>query len=216
MQHTDPKDVAKKSLVPTWLRVIIPLALIGVWLGIGSAGGMSFGEINDVATNDRADQLPESAESTKVAELQHRFRESNAIPAIVVFQRDDGLTDADDELVDELSREINSLETVEGISRPIVSEDEQAVEVIALVDPTNDVGAIVSDLRERISPHADDGLSIYVAGPAGLTAEIIAAFSGIDGLLLAVALVAVLIILIIVYKSEEHTSELQSLSHLLY
>ncbi|HLS03998.1 MAG TPA: MMPL family transporter, partial [Actinomycetales bacterium] len=201
MQHTDPKDVAKKSLVPTWLRVIIPLALIGVWLGIGSAGGMSFGEINDVATNDRADQLPESAESTKVAELQHRFRESNAIPAIVVFQRDDGLTDADDELVDELSREINSLETVEGISRPIVSEDEQAVEVIALVDPTNDVGAIVSDLRERISPHADDGLSIYVAGPAGLTAEIIAAFSGIDGLLLAVALVAVLIILIIVYRS---------------
>src|SRR5690625_1981716 len=150
MQNTEPKDVAKKSLVPTWLRVIIPLALIGVWLSIGSAGGMSFGEINDVATNDRADQLPESAESTKVAELQHRFRESNAIPAIVVFQRDDGLTDADDELVAELSRETNSLETVEGIWQPIVSEDEQAVEVTAPADPTTAVAPIVSALARRI------------------------------------------------------------------
>src|SRR5690625_7312680 len=119
MQKHRDGSPAQKSSVPSWLRVLIPLVLIAVWLGVGSAGGKMFSEINDVATNDRADQLPESAESTKVAELQHRFRESNAIPAIVVFQRDDSLTDADDELVDELSREINSLETVEGISRHI-------------------------------------------------------------------------------------------------
>src|SRR5690625_5832130 len=58
-------------------------------------------------------------------------------------------------------------------------------------------------MREIASGYAegDDGLAIYVAGPAGLTADIIDAFSGIDGLLLAVALIAVLIILIIVYRS---------------
>jgi len=172
-----------------------------VWLAIGAAGGNSFSEINDVASNDRTDQLPSSAESTQVAELQHQFRESDAIPAIIVLQRDGGLTDADHELVDELSREVNGLDAVEQISQPIISEDDEAVEVIALIDTTNDVGDVVEDVRERAATHEQDGLSIYVAGPAGLTADIIAAFSGIDGLLLGVALIAVLIILIIVYRS---------------
>lgn len=203
MQKHRDGSPAQKPSVPSWLRVLIPLVLVAVWLGVGSAGGKMFGEINDVATNDRADQLPESAESTKVAEMQHAFRASDAIPAIMVLQRDGGLTDADDELVDDLSSEINAMGEVEQISQPIVSEDEEAVEVIALISATDDVGDIVQDMREIASDYAegDGGLAIYVAGPAGLTADILDAFSGIDGLLLAVALIAVLIILIIVYRS---------------
>ncbi|HLR55517.1 MAG TPA: MMPL family transporter [Actinomycetales bacterium] len=203
MQKHRDGSPAQKSSVPSGLRVLIPLVLIAVWLGVGSAGGKMFSEINDVATNDRADQLPESAESTKVAEMQHAFRASDAIPAIMVLQRDGGLTDADDELVEDLSSEINAMDEVEQISQPIVSEDEEAVEVIALISATDDVGDIVQDMREIASDYAegDDGLAIYVAGPAGLTADIIDAFSGIDGLLLVVALIAVLIILIVVYRS---------------
>src|SRR5690625_793394 len=201
MHKQQTSATSKKSAVPSWLRVLIPFALIVIWLGVGSVGGKTYSEINDVASNDRADQLPSTAESTQVAALQHEFRDSNAIPAIIVAQRDGGLTDADHELMDDLSREVNAMDEVEGISQPIVAEDEQAVEVIALIDTTNDVGDVVEDLRDQISTHTGEGLNIYVAGPAGLTADIIAAFSGIDGLLLVVALVAVLIILIVVYRS---------------
>ena len=42
---------------------------------------------------------------------------------------------------------------------------------------------------------------MFVTGPAGFTAYLVAGFAGIDGLLLGVALLAVLIILILVYRS---------------
>src|SRR5690625_3218380 len=148
MPESQKLSSSQKSPTPTLVRILIPLVLILVWLAIGSAGGKSFGEINDVASNDRADQLPSSAESTQVAALQHEFRESNAIPAILVLQRDAGLTDADHDSVDELSREVNGMDAVEQISQPIISEDEQAVEVIALIPPGNEVGDVVIYLRD--------------------------------------------------------------------
>src|SRR5690606_9340940 len=42
---------------------------------------------------------------------------------------------------------------------------------------------------------------VYITGPAGFAADIISAFSGIDGLLLLVALGAVFLILVVVYRS---------------
>nr|WP_306415710.1 MMPL family transporter [Arthrobacter livingstonensis] len=45
------------------------------------------------------------------------------------------------------------------------------------------------------------GVSVHVTGPAGFTADLIEGFSGIDGVLLGVALLAVFIILILVYRS---------------
>ncbi|MET1053333.1 MAG: hypothetical protein ABWX65_11910, partial [Mycetocola sp.] len=61
---------ARDSRVPTWLRVLIPVALIVIWFGLFGAGGASFGQISDVSTNDQSQQLPASAEATKVQELQ--------------------------------------------------------------------------------------------------------------------------------------------------
>src|SRR5690606_27129988 len=45
------------------------------------------------------------------------------------------------------------------------------------------------------------GLDAHVTGPAGFSADLGDAFAGIDGLLLAVALAAVLVILVLVYRS---------------
>ncbi|WP_240917898.1 MMPL family transporter [Phycicoccus sp. HDW14] len=45
------------------------------------------------------------------------------------------------------------------------------------------------------------GLEAWVGGPGGLIADFSAAFAGIDGILLLVALVVVLVILLIVYRS---------------
>ena len=45
------------------------------------------------------------------------------------------------------------------------------------------------------------GAEVHIAGPAGLIADLGAAFAGIDGLLLLVTLSAVLVILILVYRA---------------
>src|SRR3712207_7876880 len=56
-----------------------------------SVGGPYFGKISEVSTNDQSSFLPESTESTRVTALQDGFRDSDAIPAIVVMVRDGGL-----------------------------------------------------------------------------------------------------------------------------
>jgi RND superfamily putative drug exporter len=98
--------------VPTRLRVLLPVALIFVWLGLSSAGGASFGQISSVSTNDQSRQLPASAEATKVQELQAEFRSDDVIPALVVYERDGGLTDADLAHIDEDGADFGELEGV--------------------------------------------------------------------------------------------------------
>ena len=48
---------------------------------------------------------------------------------------------------------------------------------------------------------APSGLTTYVTGPGGVTADFVTAFGGIDGILLGVALGVVFVILLIVYRS---------------
>ena len=56
-------------------------------------------------------------------------------------------------------------------------------------------------MRTTIDETLPDGLEAWVTGPAGFTADLVEGFLGIDGLLLGVALLAVFIILVIVYRS---------------
>ena len=186
-----------------WVRLLIPIALVLVWLGVAGAGGSAFGQINSVATNDQSQQLPASAEATRVQELQKQFRASDVIPAVLVYQRDAGLTDADRALI---TARIADLDGVKGVasgaaSPAIVSEDGQAAEAFVPLDTSVKVSDTVEVIRAQLAEGLPSGLSVYVTGPAGLSADIAGAFSGIDGLLLLVALAAVLVILIVVYRS---------------
>ncbi len=64
-------------------------------------------------------------------------------------------------------------------------------------DPLGDVVGAVRTAAEA----AGGGAAIHVTGPAGLIGDLGAAFAGIDGLLLIVALSAVLLILFLVYRA---------------
>lgn len=194
---------ARDSRVPTWLRVLIPVALIFVWFGLFGAGGASFGQISAVSTNDQSQQLPASAEATKVQELQSEFRSDDVIPALVVYQRDGGLTDADLAQIDD---DIAAFGDVDGVlaedsSPAIASEDGEAAQVVLTLDTDVKVADTVEELRGILDENAVDGLTSAITGPAGLTADLTGAFAGIDGLLLLVALGAVFVILVIVYRS---------------
>ncbi|MDN6173332.1 MAG: efflux RND transporter permease subunit, partial [Yaniella sp.] len=76
-----------------------------------------------------------------------------------------------------------------------------AVQAFVPINSEADTGDVVAQVGDELDSSVPDELSVYVTGPAGFTADLTAAFAGIDGLLLAVALAAVFIILIVVYRS---------------
>ena len=69
------------------------------------------------------------------------------------------------------------------------------------VSTDGEVVDTVEALRTTLDDQLPDGLEAWVTGPAGFTADLVTGFLGIDGLLLIVALGAVFIILVIVYRS---------------
>jgi len=191
--------------VPRWLRILLPAALILVWLTAASIGGPYFGRIDEVSSNDQTTYLPSSADATRVSALQKNFTDSDAIPAIVVFRTDDGAALTDEQRAG-IQTQVDGLSTITGvaddISPAIPSEDEQAVEVFVPIDASGEVRDTVESMRSYLLREGSvDGVTGFVTGPAGFTADIGDAFAGIDGILLLTALGAVFLILFIVYRS---------------
>ncbi|MGN6204811.1 MMPL family transporter, partial [Humibacter sp.] len=195
-------STVENTRVPRWLRILLPAVLIVVWLALAGVGGPFFGRVSQVSSNDQSSYLPASADATKVADLQPKFSGSSAVPAIVVYQRSSGLTKDDLASIREDSNTIAGLPGVHGdVSPPVSSKDGKAAEVfVPFVDDSN-LDAHVAGLRTHLDSSTPNGVNSYITGPAGFTADLVAAFGGIDGILLAVALAAVFVILVIVYRS---------------
>ena len=191
----------KTSSPSRLLRLGIPVLLVLIWFVGGSIGGPYFGKVEEVATNDQSSFLPASADSTQVQERLSEFTGGDSIPAVVVVTGDGALSDTQREEIGVLAEEIGAVEGVGEVSPPIPSEDGEAVQLFVPIDTSGDVAESVEVLRETIAEALPDGVNAWVTGPAGFTADLSAAFLGIDGLLLAVALGAVFIILVIVYRS---------------
>lgn len=195
-----------KSHTPSrWLRILIPSILILVWLAVGGIGGPIFGKLSEVSTNDQASFLPVSAESTKVQKLQSEFATSNSVPAIVIIESQQTITPSQ---MGELQSVKSTIQSVDGVGSspgtvigPIPSQDGRAVEFIIALPEGADINQIVGDMRTALKTGLPDGMTVYVTGPAGLVADLVGAFAGIDGLLLYVTLAAVFVILLLVYRS---------------
>ncbi|QNA93192.1 hypothetical protein [Microbacterium sp. Se63.02b] len=69
--------------------MLIPVALILVWLVGASLGGPLFGKVDEVSSNDQTTYLPESADATKVQQRLGDFNDSDDIPAIAVLTSDE-------------------------------------------------------------------------------------------------------------------------------
>ncbi|HET7414610.1 MAG TPA: MMPL family transporter [Arthrobacter sp.] len=186
-----------------WLRVTIPAVLIIIWLAAAGFGGPTFGKLSSVSTNDQAAFLPANAEATKVSEWQSQFRESDQIPAIVVLESEDAINARELPEYAALVDDISNVEGVLGgkIAGPIPSDDGVAVQYIVPIADSGEIQETVGALTETVSSNAPEGTTSYITGPAGLTADLVNAFGGIDGILLGVALAAVFIILLVVYRA---------------
>lgn len=185
-----------------WLRIGIPALLVLIWLAVGSLGGPYFGKVDEVSTNDRSSFLPEGADATQVNERLADFLGEDSIPAVVVVTGDGDLSDEDVADIQALADDIAGIDGVqEDVSPPILSEDGEAVQIFVPIDASGEVGETVEAIRTLVTDELPDGFEAWVTGPAGFTADLVEGFLGIDGLLLGVALIAVFLILVIVYRS---------------
>jgi RND superfamily putative drug exporter len=216
MKHTSPSDTVQVPDDPEhgsharqarksprrWVRILLPAILILAWLTGAAVGGPYFGKVDEVSSNDQTTFLPESAEATQVQQLQDDFTDSDAIPAIALFEAQDELTEEQLTTIEEALESAVDVEGIEeDISPPIPSDDGVAVQAFIPINSDADTAEVVSVLSDELNKGTPDEVTVYVTGPAGFSADLSQAFAGIDGLLLAVALVAVFIILIVVYRS---------------
>ncbi len=192
--HTPPR-------APFWLRWLTPVVLVLAWLAIAGVGGPTFGRLDEVSSNDQASFLPAGAEATEARDWQEKFRDSGEVPAVVVIESGAAFTPAQLGQAAALKGALEALRTGSTVIGPIPAEDQRAVQFIVPIPSAGEVKDAVHELREAVREGAPEGTQTFVTGPAGLAADLAGAFAGIDGLLLLVALGAVFVILLVVYRS---------------
>lgn len=201
-QRTTAELKPLRKAGPRWLRILLPAVLIVIWFTGAGLGGPLFGKIDEVSSNDQTSYLPESAEATEVRGALGEFLGDDTIPAIVVFSSDDTLDDSQLEAINtEVQRTTEIAGVADDISPVIPSEDGLAAQVFVPIDADAEVADAVREIGDELRDSAPSGVNVHVTGPAGFTADLVAGFAGIDGILLLVALLAVFVILIFVYRS---------------
>ncbi len=218
-------DLPQRSgWVRRW-RWVAALLLVLLWLGIGGGGGSFAGKLSQVQKTDTTSFLPADAESRRAGELAKKFVTTQSYPGFVVVESGEKLTPAKLAEIRTAVEGIPALEVpvtghpsvkvgdylVPGPIPVVPSQDGTAALALVSFDLL-DFGATLADgksplqksveaIRTGLKPLADDGTKVYVTGPAGIVADLVKAFGGIDGILIVVALLTVLVILLVVYRS---------------
>jgi RND superfamily putative drug exporter len=174
------------------------------WLVVIGIAGPLAGKLTGAQENDTAAWLPGSAESTKVLEIQQSFQSPNALPAVIVYERDSGLTADDRARAAADAQQLARFEGVQGKpTGPIPSDDGKAMQTVVTFDLGSDgwqkAPGIADRIRELGSGPA--GLAVHVTGPFGLAADSASAFEGIDSALLFATVAVVVVILLLTYRS---------------
>ncbi|MGW7292170.1 MMPL family transporter [Streptomyces xiamenensis] len=181
----------------------IPLILLALWLGIGGVLGPFAGRLGEVSTNDQAAFLPRSAESTRVIEEQRAFDQDGTLPAIVVWTATDGgpLPEGAAAVAGAALAALEGEPGVLGVSPALLSEDGEALQGVVQLPPDlgEELEPVLESVREAVT--VPGGLTALIGGPAASQVDLSGAFAGIDGLLLGVAVITVLLILLLVYRS---------------
>lgn len=178
--------------------------VLALWIVVLVGGATLAGKLTGVQDNDAESWLPGNAESTKAFSESAAFTSTTAIPAVVVYERSGGLTDADRAKAEADAEEFAGFPELDGqIAGPFPSDDGEALQTILPLSIGDDwVRSIqlAEDIQQQIGG-GPDGLDAVVAGPLATTADQADAFEGIDSTLLLVTISVVVVILLITYRS---------------
>ncbi len=177
-----------------WITVLFWVALLAFASPLAS-------RLSDVQDNDVVTWLPDSAESLQVAQLQDQFNAGDATTAIIVYQRDGGLSQDDFATIETDAQEITEAFPGNQQSPVIPSEDGQvAILNVQFQLQDDDTSDLVDQLREIVQSDSD-GLQVKVTGPAGFAADLSGVFSGLNSTLLIATAAVVAFLLLITYRS---------------
>lgn len=187
-----------------WIGWCVAVFTVLAWLGIGGVLGAAGMNLGEVTQGDTASYLPDDIESAQAMRINESFAGEETLPAIVVYESSDRL-DAGER--DAIRTEMTRIGTrLEGILAgrpvgPMFAEDGEAARVVVPFSDSDsaDVTAAVEQLRTLLS--RDGAPDSYVTGPAGFQADLDTALSGIDLMLVGVTALAILVILMFVYRS---------------
>ncbi|MYR47448.1 MMPL family transporter [Streptomyces sp. SID5910] len=183
--------VGKWVVIALWAVVLVPALMLA-------------GKLGDAEENDNSAWLPGNAESTAVVERAQKLMPADSVPAIVVYDRAAGVTDADLAKARADAEAFQGIENVMGTPQgPVASEDGKAIQTIVQVHKDKSgwegLGKVVDAMAE-VGEKDADGLGFHVAGPAGYGADSIKAFGG-GGALTTITALVVVAILLITYRS---------------
>lgn len=196
------RSSARTSRLGRTLRIFVPAVIIVAWLVGAAVGGPYFGKVDEVSSNDQTSYLPDTADATEVQKLLSEFNGSDSLPAVVVFVSNSAITERELATIEHALADIAELDGInDGVSPALPSDDGRAVQAFVPIGSDAKIADVVTGLSDELRAAAPSGITVYVTGPAGFTADLVAGFTGIDGLLLSIALLAVLIILVLVYRS---------------
>ncbi|MFE9563183.1 MMPL family transporter [Streptomyces sp. NPDC006487] len=178
--------------------------VIAVWAALLVPALMLAGKLGDVEENDSSAWLPGNAESTAVVERAGKFMPADTLPAVVVYDRSAGVTDADMAKAKADAEAFKGIENVVGQAQgPVKSDDGKAIQTVVQVKTDQSgwegIGAVVDAMTEVGKENAG-GLGFHVAGPSGYAADSIKAFSG-GGALTTITALVVVAILLLTYRS---------------
>jgi RND superfamily putative drug exporter len=197
-------DVGKLAWLPAGRRS--KWVVLVFWVIVAAFAAGPAGLLMGAQKNDAVSWLPGDAESTKVILASEAFQPKDEIPAIVVYERAAGVTRAD---LASVTSQVAKFNSINGVQRdavgPIPSQDKKALQVGVPINAGSagwdKLSAAVDEMRAIAKQDSPAGLSAHFTGPGGFAADSSAAFSGIDGKLLYSALLVVIIILLITYRS---------------
>jgi RND superfamily putative drug exporter len=160
------------------------------------------GKVGDVEDNGPTARLPRSADSAFVEEQLPAFNTSGVLPAVAVFHRDGGLSDADLTAIDERAGALASYAADGEAPERVVSEDREAATLVLGIDSLDEAAFdSVADVRETARADLPSGLDVQVTGAMASFYDSVQVFDGIDTKILLASAGVVAILLLITYRS---------------
>jgi RND superfamily putative drug exporter len=202
------RQIAGKLTGPVTKWVVLVAVLI-----VAAIMGSFAGKLTDVQNNETETWLPSSAESTKAFKKLEAFQDEYDVGTTVVYYRASGLTEADLAAIEEQATEIEEIDGITdvvtpqraaaaGTPAPFVSEDGQVAKLEFTVNYGDKLWEELPGLKEKVDDiTAIDGVETYLAGAGGQSADAATIFTSFDGKLLFVTLIAVILILLVSYRS---------------
>lgn len=192
--------LAPSGRVGKWLTILAWVILLGLTAGAAA-------RLESVQSTDPAASRPANTQSALVAKALEDFPGGDAVPAVIVYERVGGLTEAD---LQKIAADATAGARIVGAppqaAQPVPSADGEAAIIVLPFVPEGDDDLVntVAELRSAVgeAPAGDaNGLRVAVTGGAGVIADLSQVFSGVNTNLLLATSVVVAILLLLTYRS---------------